>query len=138
MSDHHLFGRLRYKHLQMLMMLGSSLNLHRASVSMNMSQPAASRMLQEIEDMFGCELFERLPRGMQPTALGRELLRSREVHSHGEAGSLPFQAPPDLGEGVGQRRGGEHLQRVRGAGSGGAAADEQAPTQNESRDPPHA
>lgn len=79
MSDHHLFGRLRYKHLQMLMMLGSSLNLHRASVSMNMSQPAASRMLQEIEDMFGCELFERLPRGMQPTALGRELLRFAEA-----------------------------------------------------------
>ncbi|RRV10598.1 LysR family transcriptional regulator [Pseudomonas sp. v388] len=75
---HHLFSRLRYKHLQMLMVLGSSLNLHRASLTMNMSQPAASRMLQEIEDMFGCELFERLPRGMRPTALGRELLRFAE------------------------------------------------------------
>ncbi|WNW10242.1 LysR family transcriptional regulator [Pseudomonas sp. DTU_2021_1001937_2_SI_NGA_ILE_001] len=78
MNGQQLFGRLRYKHLQMLLMLGSSLNLHRASVSMNMSQPAASRMLQEIEDMFGCELFERLPRGMRPTALGRELLRFAE------------------------------------------------------------
>lgn len=77
-SPHHLFSRLRYKHLQMLMVLGSSLNLHRASLTMNMSQPAASRMLQEIEDMFGCELFERLPRGMRPTALGRELLRFAE------------------------------------------------------------
>lgn len=79
MNEHHLFGRLRYKHLQMLVMLGASRNLHRASVSMNMSQPAASRMLQEIEDLFGCELFERLPRGMQPTALGRELLRFAEA-----------------------------------------------------------
>jgi len=78
-SPHHLFGRLRYKHLQMLMVLGSSLNMHRASLSMNMSQPAASRMLQEIEDMFGCELFERLPRGMRPTALGRELMRFAEA-----------------------------------------------------------
>ena len=77
-SPQHLFSRLRYKHLQMLMVLGSSLNLHRASMTMNMSQPAASRMLQEIEDMFGCELFERLPRGMRPTALGRELLRFAE------------------------------------------------------------
>jgi DNA-binding transcriptional LysR family regulator len=74
-SPQQLFGRLRYKHLQMLMALGSSLNLHRASQTMNMSQPAASRMLHEIEDMFGCELFERLARGMRPTALGHELLR---------------------------------------------------------------
>ncbi|WP_296258393.1 MULTISPECIES: LysR family transcriptional regulator [unclassified Pseudomonas] len=78
-SPQQLFSRLRYKHLQMLVVLGSSLNMHRASLSMNMSQPAATRMLQEIEDMFGCELFERLPRGMRPTALGRELLRFAEA-----------------------------------------------------------
>ncbi|MCS3469055.1 DNA-binding transcriptional LysR family regulator [Pseudomonas sp. JUb42] len=78
-SPQQLFGRLRYKHLQMLVVLGSSLNMHRASLSMNMSQPAATRMLQEIEDMFGCELFERLPRGMRPTALGRQLLRFAEA-----------------------------------------------------------
>lgn len=81
MPDHspqHLFSRLRYKHLQMLVVLGSSQNLHRASLNMHMSQPAATRMLHEIEDMFGCELFERLPRGMRPTALGRELLRFAE------------------------------------------------------------
>lgn len=70
-----LFNRLRYKHLQMLVALNSSQNLHRASAVMNMSQPAATRMLHEIEDMFGCELFERLPRGMRVTALGNDLLR---------------------------------------------------------------
>jgi DNA-binding transcriptional LysR family regulator len=62
----------------MLVALGSSENLHRASQTLNMSQPAATRMLHEIEDMFGCELFERLPRGMRPTALGRELVRFAE------------------------------------------------------------
>jgi DNA-binding transcriptional LysR family regulator len=77
-TPQQLFSRLRYKHLQMLTVLGSSQNLHRASLTMNMSQPAATRMLHEIEGMFGCELFERLPRGMQPTALGRELLRFAE------------------------------------------------------------
>jgi len=74
-----LFNRLRYKHLQMLVALNSSQTLHRASVAMNMSQPAATRMLHEIEDMFGCELFERLPRGMRATALGSELLRFAEA-----------------------------------------------------------
>lgn len=73
-----LFNRLRYKHLHMLVALGSSENLHRASQTLNMSQPAATRMLHEIEDMFGCELFERLARGMRPTALGRELVRFAE------------------------------------------------------------
>ncbi|MCS3420890.1 LysR family transcriptional regulator [Pseudomonas yamanorum] len=74
----HLFNRLRYKHLHMLVALSSSQNLHRASQSLNMSQPAATRMLREIEDMFACDLFERLPRGMRPTALGKELIRFAE------------------------------------------------------------
>jgi DNA-binding transcriptional LysR family regulator len=73
-----LLNRLRYKHLHMLVALSSSQNLHRASQSLNMSQPAATRMLHEIEDMFGCDLFERLPRGMRPTALGQELIRFAE------------------------------------------------------------
>lgn len=78
MRSPSLFNRLRYKHLHMLVALSSSQNLHRASQAMNMSQPAATRMLREIEDMFGCDLFERLPRGMRPTALGAELIRFAE------------------------------------------------------------
>jgi len=74
---------LRYKHLHMLIALGSSQNLHRASQTLNMSQPAATRMLHEIEEMFGCELFERLPRGMRPTALGRQLLLFAETALNG-------------------------------------------------------
>ncbi|CAB5684261.1 Galactose-binding protein regulator [Delftia tsuruhatensis] len=74
-----LLNRLRYKHLHMLVALGSSLNLHRASIGLAMSQPAATRMLREIEDMFGCQLFERLPRGMRPTALGAQLVRFAEA-----------------------------------------------------------
>ena len=82
-SPRNLFNRLRYKHLHMLIALGSSQNLHRASQTLNMSQPAATRMLHEIEEMFGCELFERLPRGMRPTALGRQLLLFAETALNG-------------------------------------------------------
>jgi DNA-binding transcriptional LysR family regulator len=82
-SPRNLFNRLRYKHLHMLVALGSSQNLHRASQILNMSQPAATRMLHEIEEMFGCELFERLPRGMRPTALGRQLLQFAETALNG-------------------------------------------------------
>lgn len=74
-SAQGLFNRLRYKHLLMLVTLSTHQNLHRAAEALNMSQPATTRMLQEIEDAFGCELFERLPRGMRATALGEELIR---------------------------------------------------------------
>lgn len=70
-----LFNRLRYKHLLMLVTLGNSQNLHRAAEALNMSQPATTRMLQEIEEAFGCTLFERQSRGMRATVLGEELLR---------------------------------------------------------------
>lgn len=74
-SARSLFNRLRYKHLLMLVTLGNSQNLHRAAEALNMSQPATSRMLQEIEQAFGCTLFERQSRGVRATVLGEELLR---------------------------------------------------------------
>lgn len=79
----HLLQRLRYKHLHMLVVLGNSQNMKRTAEGMYMSQPAASRMLQEIEDMFACKLFERLPHGMVPTALGKEMIRfsTRSLHN---------------------------------------------------------
>lgn len=70
-----LFRRLRYKHLLMLVTLGTAKNLHRAAEAMSMSQPATTRMLQEIEESFGCELFERQSRGIRPNALGEEAIR---------------------------------------------------------------
>ena len=40
-----------------------------------MTQPAASKLLKDLEDMLGVELFERLPRGMRPTDYGATLIR---------------------------------------------------------------
>ncbi|MFQ3789333.1 LysR family transcriptional regulator [Halomonas sp. A29] len=69
-----LIGRLRYKHLLMISTLGSRRNLHQTAAAMHMSQPAATRMLSEIEKVFGCQLFERTARGMHPTPLGEMLI----------------------------------------------------------------
>lgn len=69
-----LIGRLRYKHLLMISTLGSRRNLHQTAAAMHMSQPAATRMLSEIEKVFGCQLFERTARGMNPTPLGEMLI----------------------------------------------------------------
>lgn len=70
-----LLHRLRYKHLFLIASLADTGNLHQAAEILNMSQPAASRMLQEIESNLDCVLFERIGRGMRPTIIGEELIR---------------------------------------------------------------
>lgn len=74
-KTHAIFQRLRYRHLHMLVVLGSYQNVHRAAEALNMSQPTLTRMLQDVESAFGCSLFDRQPRGMAPTAVGEELLK---------------------------------------------------------------
>ena len=41
----------------------------------NLTQPAASKLLAELEHALGVTLFERLPRGVQPTRYGEVLIR---------------------------------------------------------------
>lgn len=44
-----------------------------ASERLHVSQPALTREIRELEERFGVSLFDRLPRGMQPTEAGRLL-----------------------------------------------------------------
>ncbi|HEY2000380.1 LysR family transcriptional regulator [Paraburkholderia sp.] len=67
--------RLRFRHLQLLDILGRTRNLRIAAEQMHMTQPAATKILGDIESMFGAQLFERLPREMRPTDLGVLALR---------------------------------------------------------------
>ena len=48
--------------------------LHRAAEATNMSPPAASKMLKDIESMLGVALFKRLPRGLSPTIYGSTMI----------------------------------------------------------------
>jgi len=68
-------SKLRFKHLQLLDILGRTRNLRMAAEQMHMTQPAATKILGDIESMFGAELFDRLPREMRPTDLGLVALR---------------------------------------------------------------
>ena len=74
-SRNHVKGWLRIKHLALLVTLDESRNLHATSRHMNMSQPAASKMLKDIETFFGMTLFYRQPRSMEITDAGRLLVR---------------------------------------------------------------
>lgn len=47
-------------------------SLSRAATELHVTHGAVSRQVKQLEDFLGCELFHRLPRGLQLTARGRE------------------------------------------------------------------
>jgi len=73
----HWFIRARLKTRQLLLVVALSEegNIHRAAQVLNMTQPAASKLLKDLEDVLGVPLFERLPRGMRPTWYGDTMIR---------------------------------------------------------------
>ncbi|PPE68701.1 LysR family transcriptional regulator [Caldimonas thermodepolymerans] len=68
-------ARLKTRQLLLLMALEEEGNIHRAAQVLNMTQPAASKLLKDLEEMLGVELFQRLPRGMRPTWYGETMIR---------------------------------------------------------------
>jgi len=75
----------------------------RAAEACSVSQPALSVQIKELEEVLGNTLFERMPRQVRLTTLGREfLIRSREIlRSVDELGDLARAAQEQL---VGQLR----------------------------------
>ena len=63
-------SRLRLRQMRLMLALQEFGSLRRAADHIGMTQPAATKMLHEAEDLLGVELFERLPRGMRPTPYG--------------------------------------------------------------------
>lgn len=85
-----LTGRLRLKHLRVLNALARAGNLHQIATELNMTQPAATKIVQDAELILGVQLFERRPRGMLLTDLGsfvadyaRRVLRETEAFAEG-------------------------------------------------------
>lgn len=74
-SDYSLAAvRLKTRQMQLLLALDRVRNVHQAAAASNMSQPAASKMLRDIEDLYGVPMFDRLPRGIRPTPYGETLI----------------------------------------------------------------
>lgn len=67
--------RLKTRHLLLLLQLNEHRSVFRAAEAANMTQPAASKLLAEMENMFGVPLFDRHPRGVDPTWYGQALIR---------------------------------------------------------------
>lgn len=71
--------RLRIRHLRLLEKIASTGSLTGAAQALRISQPAATKMLQELERTFGCPLVERTARGGVLTAAGTQALERLHV-----------------------------------------------------------
>jgi DNA-binding transcriptional LysR family regulator len=68
-------ARLKTRQLLLLVALEEEGNIHRAAQVLNMTQPAASKLLKDLEDVLEVSLFDRMPRGMRPTWYGETMIR---------------------------------------------------------------
>ena len=73
--DTRLLSRLKTRQLILLVHLDHKRSILRAAEAANMTQPAASKLLAELEDSLGVALFVRHARGVEPTSYGEVLLR---------------------------------------------------------------
>src|ERR1700759_36003 len=95
-ADTHWFIRARLKTRQLLLLVAMEEegNIHGAAQVLNMAQPAASKLLKDLEDMLEVKMFDRLPRGVRPTWYGETMIRHARMalatlsHAHEEIAAL--------------------------------------------------
>lgn len=74
-SHNTLFGKLRFRQLQIMAALDEASGLRQIARELHMSQPAISKALAEVERTFELPLFERTAKGLVPTPAGQEIIR---------------------------------------------------------------
>src|SRR5262245_52558118 len=67
--------RLKLRDLRLLDVVVRSRSMAKAAAQLNLTQPAVSKSISELEHMLGVSLLERSRQGIEPTAQGRALLR---------------------------------------------------------------
>lgn len=70
-----LLNRLRMRQVALILAVGEHGTLRKASAELGMTQPAATKMIHELESALGQRLFERVGRGQKLTAAGTSVLR---------------------------------------------------------------
>jgi len=72
--QHALLSRLKLRQLSLLRTIDRLRSLSRVAAELQLSQPAITKALREVEDIFGSQLFGRSSRGLVPTAAGEAVL----------------------------------------------------------------
>ena len=74
-ADGPLRTRLKARQLALLVALAEHGSLRRAAAEVAVSQPAATKLLHDLEDTLGVSLFDRHSWGMEPTIFGETMIR---------------------------------------------------------------
>lgn len=72
-------NRLKLRQLRLLVAADKHHNILNAAQSLNISQPAATKMIKDLEADFDVRLFDRTNRGVLPTAHGTALIRHPQL-----------------------------------------------------------
>jgi len=68
-------GRIKLRHLQVLMAVAQSGSMAKAADSLAISHPVISKAIAELEQTLGVRLFDRGSQGVEPTMYGRALVK---------------------------------------------------------------
>ncbi|AWL13191.1 HTH-type transcriptional regulator GbpR [Saliniradius amylolyticus] len=74
-----MIARMKLKHLKLLVTVGEQCNIFKAAQLMNMAQPAATKIIRDIENTYELQLFNRTSRGVIPTLYGEVLIRHAKL-----------------------------------------------------------
>jgi molybdate transport repressor ModE-like protein len=72
-------ARLRFGQLRLLAEMERSGSIRRAAQQLNITQPAVSKALKEVEAILGARLYERSVQGVRPTAAGQAAARGAKL-----------------------------------------------------------
>src|ERR1700748_2712701 len=100
-SDHHVGRRLRFRDLQVFFAVVPTGSMAKAARQLGLTQPGVSDIVAGLEQMFGVRLFDRNPRGVEPTIYGQALLkRGRAAFDELRQGikDIDFLSAPASGE----------------------------------------
>lgn len=74
-SDRFVRSHIKTRQLVLLVELGRHGSILHAAQAAHLTQPAASKLLADLEHALGVKLFDRLPRGVAPTWYGEVMIR---------------------------------------------------------------
>lgn len=73
--DWFLRSRLKMRHIHLVVAVDELRSIHKAAAALRMTQPAATKLLSDLERVLAIRLFERTTRGIIPTPQGASLAR---------------------------------------------------------------
>jgi DNA-binding transcriptional LysR family regulator len=99
--EHRVGRRLKLRHMEILLAVVETGSMAKAGTRLAISQPAISRAIAEMEHTLGVPIFDRSPKGVEPTQYGRALLK-RGIAAFDEltqaVKDIDFLADPAAGE----------------------------------------